>query len=727
MPQLLDKTINILDIKYIRGPNMWCWVEVLEALVDIGELEEYPSDKIPGFYDRLVAKLPSLVEHRCSYEERGGFLKRVEEGTWPVHIMEHLTLELQGLAGFAGGFGRARESTTTGIYKLIVATPHQEVTTQAIHYARDLLLALIQDRDYDVQVNIDHLKEMIDDLCLGPSTSCIVNAAKEKTIPHIRLSSGNLVQLGYGAKQKRIWTAETNQTSAIAETISRDKDLTKSLLASVGVPIPYGELVQNQEHAWEVAQEIGLPVVVKPQDGNHGRGVFTNLHTQEEVFAAYEVARHEGSGVLVEKFILGDEHRLLVVGNHLVAAAKGEECKVVGDGKHTVLELIEIQINSDPRRGSSEDFPLNHVRIDSIAELELKSQGYTSESIVEEGKQVLIQRNGNVAFDVTDLVHPSVAQKVVLAAKVVGLDVAGVDLVAKDISRPLEEQGAAIVEVNAGPGLLMHIKPAKGNAQPVGQAIINHLFPLDRNSRIPIIGVCGSYRSAQVSQICAYFFKLNNFYIALSTQHGLSFNHRPVEKNGGSEWDCGRRTLLNPLVEAAVIESTAKGILMQGMPYDLCSVGVVTGIDQSILYPEQSIVEKKQLFSIYRTQVDVVIPEANGVAVLNADDELVVEMAEISPAEVMFYSIDPSNTALTNLANEGGRNVTFLDQKIILRQGFNHIYSFAVKESDFLNQDESTSNLSAMLAAVAATWASGLPFEIIETGIETFLPEEVAA
>jgi len=281
MPQLLDKKINILDIKYIRGPNMWCWVEVLEALVDIGELEEYPSDKIPGFYNRLVAKLPSLVEHRCSYEERGGFLKRVEEGTWPVHIMEHLTLELQGLAGFAGGFGRARESTTTGIYKLIVATPHQEVTTQAIHYARDLLLALIQDHDYDVQANIDHLKEMIDDLCLGPSTGCIVNAAKEKLIPHIRLSAGNLVQLGYGAQQKRIWTAETDQTSAIAETISRDKDLTKSLLASVGVPIPYGELVQGPEHAWEVAQEIGLPVVVKPQDGNHGRGVFTNLHTQK--------------------------------------------------------------------------------------------------------------------------------------------------------------------------------------------------------------------------------------------------------------------------------------------------------------------------------------------------------------------------------------------------------------------------------------------------------------
>jgi cyanophycin synthetase len=641
--------------------------------------------------------------------------------------MEHLTLELQGLAGFAGGFGRARESTTSGIYKLIVATPHEEVTKQAIYYARDLLLALIQDRPYDVEANIEHLKEMIDDLCLGPSTACIVNGAKEKLIPFIRLSKGNLVQLGYGAQQKRIWTAETNQTSAIAETISRDKNLTKSLLASVGVPIPYGELVKDVEHAWQVAQEIGFPVVVKPQDGNHGRGVFTNLRTKEEIYAAYEVARHEGSGVLVEKFIQGDEHRLLVVGDHLVAAAKGEECKVVGDGKHTVLELIELQINSDPRRGPTEDYPLNQVRIDSIAELELKSQGYVSDSIVELGKPVLIQRNGNVAFDVTDIVHPSVAKKVVLAAKVVGLDIAGVDLVAMDISKPLEEQEAAIVEVNAGPGLLMHIKPAKGNAQPVGQAIIKHLFPHQQSGRIPIIGVCGSKDSTLVSQICAYFLKLNNYYVALSTQQGLSFNHRAVEKNGSSEWERGRRTILNPLVEAAVIEITAKGVLMEGVPYDLCSVGVVTGIDKTILFPEQSIVEEKQLFSLYRTQVDVVIPEADGVAVLNADDTLVVEMADISPAEVMFYSPDPSNAALTDLANKGGRSITLSDNKIILRQGFHLVYSFSIDESHFLNQDQKLAHVSPMLAAVGAAWAVGLPYEIIETGIATFLPEEAIA
>jgi cyanophycin synthetase len=702
---------------------MWCWVEVLEALVDIGELEQYPSDKIPGFYDRLVKKLPSLIEHRCSYEERGGFLKRVEEGTWPVHIMEHLTLELQGLAGFAGGFGRARESATSGIYKLIVATPHEEVTRQAIFYARDLLMALIQDRDYDLEANIEHLKEMMDDLCLGPSTSSIVQAAKEKQIPYVRLSTGNLVQLGYGNQQKRIWTAETDQTSAIAETISRDKDLTKSLLASVGVPTPSGQLVDNPEHAWEIAQDLGLPVVVKPQDGNHGRGVFTNLRTQEEIVAAYEVARHEGSGVLVEKFIEGDEHRLLVVGDHLIAAAKGEECKVRGDGQHSIHELIQIQINSDPRRGPTEDFPLNPVRIDSIAELELKSQGFTGDSIPAKDQDVLIQRNGNVAFDVTELVHPSVARKVVLAAKVVGLDIAGVDLVAKDISKPLEEQGAAIVEVNAGPGLLMHIKPAKGNPQPVGQAIINHLFPFEKTSRIPLIGVCGSAGATIVSEICAYFLKLNNYYVALSNQHGLSFNQRMVEVPMSTEWDLGRRTILNPMVEAAVVESTAYGILMQGLPYDLCSVGIVTEIDKSTFFPEQSIVEEKQLFSLYRTQIDVVLPDS-GVAVINANEPFAADLIEISPAPVILFSIDEDNSLITTQADKGSQNVIAVKDQIVLRTGHEQAHVFSIADSEFLSQNGSPEKLGWMMAAIAAAWATGIPFETIETGIQTFIPEE---
>ncbi|MEY4524169.1 MAG: hypothetical protein RIR27_1245, partial [Pseudomonadota bacterium] len=321
MPQLLDKTIEILSHRHLRGPNMWSYNPALEVLIDIGDLEDYPSDLIPGFYDRLSKCLPSLHEHRCSYGEPGGFLKRVEEGTWPGHILEHLTIELQNLAGIAGGFGRARDGGRRGVYKVIVSATEEAVTLQAFKFARDLLLTLIKDNGDAIAQReqiIEDLRDLSDDLCLGPSTACIVNAATAREIPYIRLSSGNLVQLGYGSKQRRIWTAETDQTSAIAETISRDKDLTKSLLASAGVPTPEGRTVTSPDDAWEAAQDIGLPVVVKPIDGNHGRGVFINLCTQQEIEAAYAVAINEGSEVLVERHIIGDEHRLLVVGNKVV-------------------------------------------------------------------------------------------------------------------------------------------------------------------------------------------------------------------------------------------------------------------------------------------------------------------------------------------------------------------------------------------------------------------------
>src|SRR5690606_35558294 len=326
----------------------------------------------------------------------------------------------------------------------------------ALHEARDLLMAAIEDRPFDVEEAIGRLRVLVDQHCLGPSTACIVDAAIARGIPTTRMNDGNLVQLGHGANQRRIWTAETDRTSAIAETISRDKDLSKQLLAGCGVPVPEGEVVDSVDNAWEAAQSIGLPVVVKPVDGNHGRGVFTCLESREEVESAWRIAAEEGSGVIIDRFVPGNEHRLLVVGIRVVAAARGETASVVGDGRSTVLELIEAQLNCAPRRGRTENHPLNRVGIDSPARLELARQGLTPESIPDVGSEVLIQRNGNVAFDVTDRVHPEVARVAALAARVIGLDIAGIDLVATDIGKPLAEQGGAIVEGNAGPGLLMH-------------------------------------------------------------------------------------------------------------------------------------------------------------------------------------------------------------------------------------------------------------------------------
>jgi cyanophycin synthetase len=727
MPQLLDKSIEILSVKHLRGPNMWTYHPVIEVWLDIGDLEDYPSNLIPGFYDRLVKALPSLVEHRCSIGETGGFLLRVKEGTWPAHILEHLTLELQNLAGIPGGFGKARDGDRRGVYKVMVSAINEEVTLTALKYARDLYLALVQDnKDCVVQVQtiIEELRDLGDDLLLGPSTACIVNAAEERGIPSIRLSEGNLVQLGYGAKQRRIWTAETDQTSAIAETISRDKDLTKSLLRSAGVPTPEGRTVTSADDAWEAAQDIGLPVVVKPIDGNHGRGVFINLYTQQEVEAAYAVAIDEGSEVLVERHIIGDEHRLLVVGNKVVAAAKGETVWVTGDGKHTVHELIQIQINSDPRRGTAEECPLNPVRIDSAVELELARQQLTGASIPSPDQKVLIQSNGNVAFDVTDLVHPDVAHQVALAARVVGLEIAGVDLVAQDISRPMAEQNAAIVEVNAGPGLLMHLKPASGKPQPVGKEITNHLFPPETDFRIPVIGICGENGKTPVAEMIAHFLRLTNAYVGLSCSKGLYFGNRTILNTNTSNWENARRTLLNRTVEAAVIENNHLSMLIEGLAYDRCQVGVVLNVDPKANFPQYAIYDEEQVFSIVRTQIDVVLP--SGVGVLNADDPMCVQMAELCDGQVIFFSEDSNSEVVKTHLQNGGRVVLVGKQQITLKSGKLDQKSIPMPRH---SESDSTAPWRGMNlgAAIAAAWALDIPFNVIEAGAETFMPDLTTA
>ncbi len=429
------RDIEFLRVMHLRGPNIWTYRPVLEAWVDIGELEDSPSNTIPGFNDRL-SLVAAVAESSTAAATANGAASCAGSRRAPGRHTSSSTstLELQNLAGLPGGFGKARETSTRGVYKVVVRAWHEKVTRDALAAARDLIMAAIEDRAFDVASAIERLRDSVDAFCLGPSTACIVDAADDRDIPAIRLSDGNLVQLGYAARQRRMWTAETDRTSAIAESISRDKDLTKRLLKSCGVPVPEGRMVDSAEDAWTAAEEIGLPVVVKPTDANHGRGVFTNLTTRHEIDAAFAVAREEGSGVIVERFVRGFEHRLLVVGGRVAAAAKGETASVVGDGRSTIRELVESQLNSDPRRGNTEDFPLNPVRLNSAVRVDLARQGFTPESVPPAGTTVLIQRNGNVAFDVTDRVHPDVAEAAMLAARVVGLDIAGIDLVAEDVA-----------------------------------------------------------------------------------------------------------------------------------------------------------------------------------------------------------------------------------------------------------------------------------------------------
>jgi cyanophycin synthetase len=390
------------------------------------------------------------------------------------------------------------------------------------------------------------------------------------------------VQLGYGMAQRRIWTAETDQTSEIAEEIASDKDLTKSLLKSCGVPVPEGELVRSAEAAWEAAQEIGVPVVLKPYDGNHGRGVSLDLSTQAEVQAAYELAyrKGDGSAVIVEQYIPGNEHRLLVVGKKVVAAASGETLWLTGDGIHTMDQLADLHINTDPRRGLGEEFPLNTVVPSKSGEiiLELERVGLTAASVPAAGQKVLIQRNGNVQFDVTDKVHPSIAAAAALAARVVGLDIAGIDMVMEDITKPLSSQRGCVIEVNASPGLLAHIKPSNGTGQPVGRAIIDHLFDAGKDGRIPIVGITGTQHTGRIARLVAWLVHISGKHVGLACSEGLYLDGRQIDAADCAHWEAGQRVLIKRSVQAEVFENPGSMILGEGLAYDKCNVGVVTDV-----------------------------------------------------------------------------------------------------------------------------------------------------
>lgn len=710
--------IKFLRVMYLRGPNIWTYRPVIEAWLDIGELEDYPSNRLPGFTERLSAWLPGLIEHHCGVGHRGGFLERLADGTWAGHILEHIVLEVQNLAGMKTGFGKTRSTGEHGIYKMAFRTRDETVGRAALHAAHRLMMAAINDEPFDLPATIAHLTDLVDRHCLGPSTAHIVDAATERRIPSIRLTDGNLVQLGYGAMQRRIWTAETDRTSAIAEGIASDKDMTKSLLSSCGVPVPEGAIARSLDAAWNEAQDIGLPVVVKPVDANHGRGVSLNLMTEREVKAAYAIASEEGGSrsVLVERYVTGSEHRLLVVGRKVVAAARGESLWVTGDGRQNVAELCDSQINIDPRRGESEEFPLSPVKPRESGEiqLQLQRQGLMPDSIPPGGQKVLIQVNGNVADDVTDLVHPEVAHAAALAARIVGLDIAGIDLVCEDISRPLEEQRGAIIEVNASPGLLAHMKPASGSARNVGKDIVEHLFAEQATARIPVVGVTGSKGCSLITRLIGCLVNITRKEVGVANGEGLYLNARTVSQRDSTGVEAAQRILINRNVETAVFESNARSILQDGLPYDRCAVGVVTDMNGIEDVAEFYIRDQDAMRNVIRSQVDVILPD--GVAVLNAANDAVAGLAELCDGSVIYYAIDENNAVLAAHRAAGERVVFARDGRIVLAAGAHETPLIALSTM----KPATVKYPENVLAAVAAAWALGVPSDLLCGGLRAF-------
>ncbi|WP_024539041.1 cyanophycin synthetase [Comamonas badia] len=720
MPRFED--IRLLRATYLRGPSIWTYRPALEVWLALGELEHHPSNKVPGFNERLTAWLPDLVEHHCGVGERGGFIERLREGTWMGHVLEHVIIELLNLSGLPAKFGQTRETSVSGTYRMVFRCPEEAVARAALAQGHALIMAAINGEAFDLKGAVQAIKTTIDDNYLGPSTACIVDAAQERRIPQVRLNDGNLVQLGYGAAQRRIWTAETDQTSAIAEGIAQDKDLTKRLLAAAGVPVPEGQIVASADEAWEAAQDIGLPVTVKPSDGNHARGVTLELYKEKNIRAAFPLAEKEGSEVIVERFIEGTEHRLLVVGGKVVAACRGEQVFVTGDGQRTLKALVD-ELNRDPRRGVEEEYPLELLDLNlPNIQLELARQEVAADTVPAAGRKVLLQRNGNMAIDCTDELHPDVAYHAELAVRVVGLDIAGLDMILKDIAQPMRAQGGAILEVNAGPGLLMHLKPSSGSPRPVGQAIVEHLFPGSGEKgshagRIPIIGVAGTRGTAFIARLVGWLLQLSGKLTGIASSEGMFIAGRQTQKTDTAHWAGAHRLLTNRLAEAAVIQTTARSILDEGLAYDRCQVGIVTDMDGWEQLADHDVRGPEQMPRVLRTQIDVVLD--GGAGVLNADIPAVAELAELCDGEVLLYALSADNAALTqHRAQPEARAVFVHGDQICLATGAKE--RVLGRLAALHPADGSPPDTAALLAAIAGAWALGIAPDLIAAGIKTF-------
>jgi cyanophycin synthetase len=578
-----------------------------------------------------------------------------------------------------------------------------------------------------VAARVRELRELAHDIRLGPSTGAIVRAARKRNIPFRRLNRDSLVQLGHGIHQRRILTAETDCTSAIAEAVAQDKQLTRFLLDAVGVPVPRGRPVVDEEDAWQAAQELGLPVVVKPQYGNHGRGVATDLTTREQVVRAYAAAREESSDIMVERFIPGVDHRLLVIDGKLVAAALREPAQVIGDGRSTIRELV-AEVNKDPRRSDGHATVLSWIKLDTVGLAVLAEQGFTPDSVPPAGTKVLIRRNGNLstggtAADVTDLVHPEVAARVVEAAQVVGLDIAGVDVVATDISRPLEEQGAAVVEVNAGPGLRMHLEPSSGKPRPVGEAVVASLYPEGQTGRIPITAVAGVNGKTITTRLLSHLLRRAGQIVGMTCTDGTYIDGRRIEtcNCGGSQ--SARAVLLNPQVETAVLETARSSIVREGLGFDQCNVAIVTNSGEANPVRLRGMETVEDL-----TRVDPVVVQAvapTGSAVLNAEDPATVAMAGHCRGSVTYFARAGDHPVVAAHRRTGGRAVFVRQGFIVLAEGAREEELTSLARVPVTHQGRVAFQVENALAAVAAAWSLGLPLDTVRAGLATFMGDAV--
>ncbi|HOU54080.1 MAG TPA: cyanophycin synthetase [Myxococcota bacterium] len=703
--------MTVERIRALHGPNIWSRHPVIEAMVTL-DPQELPGGDASAMNEHgrdLLAALEGT--------NGGTILPRT-----PAHLLGRIALGLMVRAGCPVSFCKVVPARPDRTFRVVVEYVDEEVGRLAMDLAQKACRECASGGFLDVTMLVDEVRSLDEEVRLGPSTGAIVRAARKRGIPVQRLTRGSLVRLGWGVRQRRILAAETDHTPAIAEGIAQDKQLTKDLLAAGGVPVPEGRSVESPEEAWHAALEVGFPVVVKPRNGNQGKGVSVNLSRREQVEEAFRVARAFDDTVLVERYVHGHDYRLLVVGDRMVAAARRDAPVAVGDGVRSVRALVE-KINADPRRSEGHATSLSKVRLDDIALALLSQQGLTPDSVPEPGQEVLLRRNANLstggtATDVTEEVHPDVATQAVEAAHMIGLDICGVDIIAPRIDRPLQETRGAVVEVNAAPGLRMHLDPSYGKGRPVGEAIVSLLFGPGDDGRIPVVAVSGTNGKTTTVRLVTHILSAMGRTVGMTCSDGISIGARLIERGDCSGPRSARNVLSHPDVEAAVLETARGGILREGLGFDFCDVAVVTNVGQGDHLGLAFIDSVEDLAVVKRVIVQAVAP--HGTAVLNAMDPLVVRMADACRGSVLYFATDPANPVLQRHRARDGRALFRDGDSLRAVRGDDDEIEVPLSRIPLTREGRLPFQVENAMAAIGACWALGVPWEVILQGLATF-------
>ena len=704
--------MEVIRTRALRGPNLWSHHTAVEVIVSCPP-DEQSIALLPGFEVRLRARFPALGALQPTGHD--------DDAVPLARVLEVTALSLQAQAGCPVTFSRTTATLEPGIYQTVVEYTEEAVGRLAMGLAHNLINSALADTPFDLTGALAELRDLDEDVRLGPSTGAIVSAAIARDIPIRRLTEGSMVMFGWGSRQRRIQAAEMDSTSAIGEAIAQDKELTKKLLHAAGVPVPIGRTVEDADDAWAAALEIGLPVVVKPKDGNQGKGVTVNVMTREHLAKAFHTAREFRDDIMVERYLPGHDFRLLVIGNKLVAAARRDPPQVVGDGAHTVRELVEL-VNADPRRGSGHSTSLTKIRFDDIALARLALQDLDADSIPAKGQRVILRNNANLstggtATDVTDDVHPEVAARAVEAAQMIGLDICGVDVVCDDVLQPIENQRGGVVEVNAAPGLRMHISPSYGKGRAVGEAIVNTMFAPGDNGRIPVVAVTGTNGKTTTVRLIAHLLTASGLRTGMTNTDGVYIEGRQTDSGDCSGPRSARNVLLHPDVDAAVFETARGGVLREGLAFDRCQVAVVTNIGSGDHLGLNYITTVEDLAVLKRVIVQNV--SESGYAVLNATDPIVAGMANNCRGKVIFFGAERGHPVIATHIAQGCRTVYVADGHVVAVEGSQQ-HKIELSQVPITRNGAIGFQVENVMAAVAAAWGVGISWDAIRLGLKTF-------